>query len=231
MASRYTARARQESMERKRREQEKERMLLDEFGREREATRRRGERAIDVAKQRARAVQDIEGAEQTAAQQQIGGVRRRTGQAVAAAFDPFQQRGGGQLAALGQMAAERGAQEGGIEAGATRRIAEARVKGQEAQLEALKFEQQATPSARQEFLDLQKDINQFLELDRGDEANADYIMQIANTAMSDDVYAQLVKMAKKYDGGISGDERRLQRASGRTYTPPATQREFDDEDL
>tara|TARA_R100000353_G_scaffold20349_1_gene18416 strand:+ start:694 stop:1350 length:657 start_codon:yes stop_codon:yes gene_type:complete len=218
-------------MERKEREQEKERMLLDEFGREREATRRRGERAIDVAKQRARAIQDIEGAEQTAAQQQIGGVRRRTGQAVAAAFDPFQQRGGGQLAALGQMAAERGAQEGGIEAGATRRIAEARVKGQEAQLEALKFEQQATPSARQEFLDLQKDINQFIELDRGDAANADYIMQIANTAMSDDVYAQLVKMAKEYDGGISGDERRLQRASGRTYTPPATQREFDDEDL
>lgn len=203
----------------------------DEFERERQATRRRSERAIDVAKQRARAVQDIEGAEQTAAQQQIGGVRRRTGQAVAAAFDPFQQRGGGQLAALGQMAAERGAQEGGIEAGATRRIAEARVKGQEAQLEALKFEQQATPSARQEFLDLQKDINQFIELDRGDEANADYIMQIANTAMSDDVYAQLVKMAKEYDGGISGDERRLQRASGRTYTPPATQREFDDEDL
>lgn len=203
----------------------------DEFERERQATRRRGERAIDVAKQRARAIQDIEGAEQTAAQQQIGGVRRRTGQAVAAAFDPFQQRGGGQLAALGQMAAERGAQEGGIEAGATRRIAEARVKGQEAQLEALKFEQQATPSARQEFLDLQKDINQFIELDRGDEANADYIMQIANTAMSDDVYAQLVKMAKEYDGGISGDERRLQRASGRTYTPPATQREFDDEDL
>ncbi len=203
----------------------------DEFERERQATRRRGERAIDVAKQRARAIQDIEGAEQTAAQQQIGGVRRRTGQAVAAAFDPFQQRGGGQLAALGQMAAERGAQEGGIEAGATRRIAEARVKGQEAQLEALKFEQQATPSARQEFLDLQKDINQFLELDRGNEANADYIMQIANTAMSDDVYAQLVKMAKEYDGGISGDERRLQRASGRTYTPPATQREFDDEDL
>ena len=203
----------------------------DEFERERQATRRRGERAIDVAKQRARAIQDIEGAEQTAAQQQIGGVRRRTGQAVAAAFDPFQQRGGGQLAALGQMAAERGAQEGGIEAGATRRIAEARGKGQEAQLEALKFEQQATPSARQEFLDLQKDINQFIELDRGDEANADYIMQIANTAMSDDVYAQLVKMAKEYDGGISGDERRLQRASGRTYTPPATQREFDDEDL
>lgn len=229
MASRYTARARQESMERKRREQEKERMLLDEFGREREATRSRGERAIDVAKQRARAVQDIEGAEQTAAQQQIGGVRRRTGQAVAAAFDPFQQRGGGQLAALGQMAAERGAQEGGIEAGATRRIAEARVKGQEAQLEALKFEQQATPSARQEFLDLQKDINQFIELDRGDEANADYIMQIANTAMSDDVYAQLVKMAKEYDEGISGDKRRL--PSGRTYTSPATQREFDDEDL
>lgn len=203
----------------------------NEFERERQATRRRGERAIDVAKQRARAIQDIEGAEQTAAQQQIGGVRRRTGQAVAAAFDPFQQRGGGQLAALGQMAAERGAQEGGIEAGATRRIAEARVKGQEAQLEALKFEQQATPSARQEFLDLQKDINQFIELDRGDEANADYIMQIANTAMSDDVYAQLVKMAKEYDGGIIGDERRLQRASGRTYTPPATQREFDDEDL
>ena len=205
--------------------------IEDDFERERQGTRRRGERAIDVAKQRARAVQDIEGAEQTAAQQQIGGVRRRTGQAVAAAFDPFQQRGGGQFAALGQVAADRGAQEGMVEADATRRIAQARVKGQEAQLEALKFEQEATPSARQEFLDLQKDINQFIELDRGDKANADYIMQIANTAMSDDVYAQLVKMAKKYDGGISGDERRLQRASGRTYTPPATQREFDDEDL
>lgn len=205
--------------------------IEDDFERERQGTRRRGERAIDVAKQRARAVQDIEGAEQTAAQQQIGGVRRRTGQAVAAAFDPFQQRGGGQFAAFGQMAAERGAQEGGIEADATRRIAQARVKGQEAELEALKFAQQATPKAGQEFLDLQKAINEFIELDRGDKANADYIMQIANTAMSDDVYAQLVKMAKKYDGGISGDEQRLQRASGRTYTPPATQREFDDEDL
>ncbi len=204
----------------------------DEFERERQATRRRGERAIDVAKQRARAIQDIEGAEQTAAQQQIGGVRRRTGQAVAAAFDPFQQRGGGQFAALGQMAAERGAQEGGIEAGATRRIAEARVKGQEAQLEALKFEQQATPSARQEFLDLQKDINQFIELDRGDEANADYIMQIANTAMSDDVYAQLVGMARKYNKQVKGvDSERYERKFRTAYIDQDTGERIDIEDL
>ena len=206
--------------------------IEDDFERERQGTRRRGERAIDVAKQRARAVQDIEGAEQTAAQQQIGGVRRRTGQAVAGAFDPFQQQGGGQFAALGQVAADRGAQEGMIEADATRRIAQARVKGQEAELEALKFAQQATPSARQEFLDLQKDINQFIELDRGDEANADYIMQIANTAMSDDVYAQLVGIARKYNKNVEGvDSERYQKTFTKGYIRQDTGERIDIEDL
>tara|TARA_R100001015_G_C4571453_1_gene129457 strand:+ start:56 stop:691 length:636 start_codon:yes stop_codon:yes gene_type:complete len=206
--------------------------IEDDFERERQGTRRRGERAIDVAKQRARAVQDIEGAEQTAAQQQIGGVRRRTGQAVAAAFDPFQQQGGGQFAALGQVAADRGAQEGMIEADATRRIAQARVKGQEAELEALKFAQEATPSARQEFLNFQKDINQFLELDRGAAANSNYIMELASTAMSDDVYKRLVQMAQSYSGQYRGappvaiiDKKRYDRVFAEGGDTP------DDEDL
>ena len=176
--------------------------IEDDFERERQATRRRSERAIDVAKQRARAVQDIEGAEQTAAQQQIGGVRRRTGQAVAAAFDPFQQRGGGQFAALGQMAAERGAQEGGIEADATRRIAQARVKGQEAELEALKFAQQATPSASQELLDAEAQIQQFQELERSDEEVAEYIATIARTTRSPAVYNQLLAKMNKADEDV-----------------------------
>jgi len=204
----------------------------DEFEKERQATRRRGEKAIGIAKQRAEAIRGIEGAERTAAQQQIGGVRRRTGQAIAASYNPFQTGGGGQIAGLSQVAMQRGAEEGGIEADATRRIASARVAGQEAELEAIKFEQEATPSARQEFLDLQSSINQFIELDRGDKANADYIMQIANTSVSDDVYAQLVGMARKYNKDVEGvDRERYEKKFTKGFIRQDTGERIDTEDL
>ena len=128
-----------------------------------ESLRDRTEQAIGIAKRRAQASRDMIGAEREAADQQLGAVRRRTSQAVAASFDPFQAQGGGQFAALGQVAADRGAQDGMIEAAATRRIGAARVAALDAELDAAKFEQEATPDGIDELAQLDQQLNVFAQ--------------------------------------------------------------------
>lgn len=171
----------------------------ESFRRELEEEDKRRKEAFGIGRRRVEAIRGIEGAERDAAGQQMGAVRRRTGQAVAASFDPFQARGGGQLASLGQVAADRGAQEGMIEADATRRIASARVAAETADLERLKFEQEATPSARQELMDYQQQIQQFAELDKSDAEMADYIGELVRTARDPSVVTRLLTQMGRYD--------------------------------
>ena len=159
MASRYTARARQDSIDRQNNQKSAEQKRLDELARQGE----RRQQAIDIAQRRAQASRDMIGAEREAADQQLGAVRRRTGQAVAASLNPFQAQGGGQFAALGQVAADRGAQEGMIEGDATRRIAGARVAALDAELDAAKFEQEATPDGIDELATLDQQLNVFAQ--------------------------------------------------------------------
>lgn len=97
------------------------------------------------------------------------------------------------------MAADRGAQEGMIEADATRRIASARVASETADLERLKFEQEATPSARQELMDYQQQIQQYAELDKSDEEMANYIGELIRTARDPSVVTRLLTQMGRYD--------------------------------
>jgi hypothetical protein len=157
--------------------------------------------ATGVAKKRAQARRDQIGAEEKAGEQMRGAVRQRTGQAIAASYNPFQTGGGGQIAGLSQVAMQRGAEEGGIEADVTRRVAERRVGAEEAELEALAFEKKATFSARQELKNVTAEYNQFVELDRGAEENARELGRLAQTVRDPEVYKQLLTMmANEHQG-------------------------------
>lgn len=65
----------------------------ESFRRDIEKEDKRREEAFGIGRRRVEAIRGIEGAERDAAGQQMRAVRRRTGQAVAGAFDPFQARG------------------------------------------------------------------------------------------------------------------------------------------
>ena len=205
-------------------------MAVSTFEEERARDKTKRQEAIDQAYGVSKAKRGRIGAIEKGTQAAIRAGRRRGGQVVASAVDP--SRSGASFGSMAQLALERGAQEGMQEAQGAERVAEARVGAEEAQLEAMRFEQEATPSAKQEMRDLTADAENFKQLDKTDTEKAQYVLNLAMTAESDAVFKALLSDASRLDGDLVLQAQRssphLLDRLGRTS--PA-QREVDNEDL